>query len=35
MSPLVIKHFPIDAKFIVFELIYIYIYIYLKCTCLK
>lgn len=33
MSPLVIKHFPIDAKFIVFELIYIYIY--LKCTCLK
>ena len=30
MSPLVIKHFPIDAKFIVFELIlYIYIYIYM------
>lgn len=28
MSPLVIKHFPIDAKFIVFELIsYIYMYI--------
>lgn len=27
MSPLVIKHFPIDAKFIVFELILYILYI--------